>query len=899
MPAPEDAPRSHWTASLNNAAMTLRKLKHYREAETLLLETLRLERPAGDSRELALFQCNLGFLYIERGDPHLAVPPLEESIAVSIRVQGPHSPIAAMGLHNLAAAYQTMNQPDKARVLYEQSLAIKSILGNAGDTAPTTSLVNLATLERDAGNDAKAKLALQGALRHSDEAQSRDIRTTLSTLHERLGNHEMARRLAFESLQHSQECHPADSVEVAAAELGLANALSDSENQGEAERLFRKALATFRRLDERLGIAKCLNNLGLLLSSSGRIEEARTLLKEALTYHEQADDGRHEGVADVLNNIALLDVQCGDHQAAEAAFRQALDLRERTWPQGHPRVAQSRYNVGMCLLDRGAVKDAVPLLESAFRMEDKYVGDMFSSSSEEEQFTYGEQLVEDKLDVLMMYTSTGTPNAPELPRDAELRRLAFEVVIRRKALASETALAARKIILEMGKPDLVKKLRELDEARHEEQASPIVSAAERRALLEAELIAAIPELRLEERLRRADTLAMAASLPAGSALVEFVRFNLKGGGQKLPVYVAFVLPAAAPDRLGLILLGLADELDSAIQNWRLSLLDGSTTRSAAVERAVSTALGAMFDRIHSVTNGCSHLFIAPEGAFVGLPFEALTLTLGNGVFAVEQYCISYLTTGRDLLRLTEARGRPSSALVFGAPDFDLGVRATDSSGVSCRFGHLPSTLREVRWIAERLGVQAVVGADATFERLRSAQSPGVLHIASHAFFDRQDIISDERNSNDRGQSTRSGVALAGANAAFSPDGRIVPHSGVMTAAEMRSLDLRATELVVLSACETGLGAILRAEGVVGLRRAITIAGARALLMSLWSVPDEPTLLLMQELYRRLLRGTPLAEALRGAKLALRRQYPETVAWAGFVCLGDPGPVQCLMGTNRN
>ena len=138
---------------------------------------------------------------------------------------------------------------------------------------------------------------------------------------------------------------------------------------------------------------------------------------------------------------------------------------------------------------------------------------------------------------------------------------------------------------------------------------------------------------------------------------------------------------------------------------------------------------------------------------------------------------------------------------------------------------------------------------------------------------------------------RSGLALAGANT-WLAHGQPPPEAedGLLTAEDVSGLDLGGTELVVLSACETGLGEVRTGEGVFGLRRAFVLAGARTLVMSLWKVPDEQTQELMDDFYERALAGQPVAEALRGAQLALKERYPEPCFWGAFVCLGDPGPL---------
>ncbi|MEN9219016.1 MAG: CHAT domain-containing protein, partial [Gloeomargarita sp. DG_2_bins_126] len=130
---------------------------------------------------------------------------------------------------------------------------------------------------------------------------------------------------------------------------------------------------------------------------------------------------------------------------------------------------------------------------------------------------------------------------------------------------------------------------------------------------------------------------------------------------------------------------------------------------------------------------------------------------------------------------------------------------------------------------------------------------------------------------------RSGLALAGFNLRQSG-----ADDGVLTALEVTGLDLRGTQLVVLSACETGLGEVQSGEGVYGLRRAFALAGAQAQVMSLWKVDDEATKNLMVNYYQRLSRGESRGEALRQAQLSLLKtgNYQHPKYWSGFIPSGD-------------
>jgi len=317
---------------------------------------------------------------------------------------------------------------------------------------------------------------------------------------------------------------------------------------------------------------------------------------------------------------------------------------------------------------------------------------------------------------------------------------------------------------------------------------------------------------------------------------------------------------------------------------------------------------AVFDPLVSALGGCNWLFLAPDGNLARLPFEVLPLQAGR--YLIDDYQISYLSVGRDALRFDRASTHlPAAPLVFAAPDFDLAGHALPAFTPGDPFSVLPGTCQEGAQVADLLDAELVQGDLALETAIKACRSPRVLHIATHGLFLPDAASNSEVEGaqsppvRDRQESRltrlvqiqnpllRSGLALVGANT-WLQGGTLPPEAedGILTAEEVSGLDLSDTELVVLSACETGLGDIQVGEGVFGLRRAFVLAGARTLVMSLWKVPDRQTQELMVDFYQRILKGQPRADSLRAAQLAMKEKYPAPLYWGAFICQGYPGPL---------
>jgi CHAT domain-containing protein len=350
-------------------------------------------------------------------------------------------------------------------------------------------------------------------------------------------------------------------------------------------------------------------------------------------------------------------------------------------------------------------------------------------------------------------------------------------------------------------------------------------------------------------------------------------------------------------------LGEAAVIDGAVNAWREALRNPN---SADVKRLARSLDEKIMRPVRKLAGDTRQLLLSPDGALNLIPFGALVDERNR--YLIESYSLSYLTSGRDLLRLQARAPSGRGPVVVANPQFDLSESAVANGQAAGRdtesrrsvdftdmnFDPLPSTAVEARAIVAILPeAKALTGAQATEAAIKQVSGPSILHVATHGFFlaDRKPMVADpniqsydEVAASLEDPGLRSGLIFAGANQRRSGPGE----DGVFTAMEAAGLDLWGTKLIVLSACDAGVGVVKNGDGVYGLRRALVLAGSESQVMSLWQVADKATRELMTDYYLGLQRGNGRSEALRAAQLKMlksgNRRHP--FYWAGFIESGE-------------
>jgi CHAT domain-containing protein/Tfp pilus assembly protein PilF len=873
------------TSSLNNLALLYKTTGAYAKAEPLYKRALAIREKAlgPENPSTAASLNNLAVLYRAIGAYAEAEPLYQRALAIAEKALGPEHPGTAYPLNNLAALYRTTGAYATAEPLYQRALAIREKALGLEHPDTARSLNNLAVLYRATGAYAKAESFYKRALAITEKALGPDHPDTAN----RLNN------LA-----------------------GLYRATGDYTR---AEPLYQRALEIYEKTlgPEHPETAHPLNSLAALYRDSGAYVKAEPLFRRALAIREKALGPEHPDTASSLNNLAVMYRALGAYNRAERLHRRALAIREKALGREHPFTAVSLNNLALLYRTTGDYVRAEPLLARAQSINEINTVRFLLSGDETRKRAYLQQRRGDAYSYASFSLAAAGPRARALGLTAVLQykgrvldAMADSVALLRRsvdpidlALFDELAAVAQQLsTLTFRGPG------NLSASAYRERLDTLAREQER---LERELSArstafrqAVAPITLEGVRQR---------LPADAALVEWFRFHPFDPKMKdektqwgAPRYVAYVLRREGDPSA--IDLGAAQDIDKLVNDFRVALSDPAGTSYKEVGQKLFEKL---VKPLQSSLSGINRLLLSPDGALNLLPFAALMDE--HGEYVAQHSELTYLTSGRDLLSLAAPAPARGSPVVMADPDYgqstsgpprDIGLyRSSDLDRSGLVFTPLAGTAAEAKALQGllKLGAQELLtGADATEEKLKGLHGPRILHVATHGFFlSDQQVAAGALQPVSFGTETpplppgenpllRSGLALAGANARRSGES----DDGILTAAEAAQLDLRGTQLVVLSACETGLGQVEEGEGVYGLRRALVLAGAQAQLVSLWKVADSATQALMVDYYERLLKGEGRSAALREAQKAMianpTTQHP--YYWAAFAPIGDWTPL---------
>jgi CHAT domain-containing protein/protein involved in temperature-dependent protein secretion len=921
-----------YATSLNSLAMLYRVMGQYEKAEPLYLEAKAIrERTLGrEHLDYAASLNGLAILYEEAmGQYEKAEPLYLESKAIREKALGKEHPDYAASLNSLAILYEAMGQYEKAEPLYLESKAIREKALGREHPQYAASLSNLADLYRVMGQYEKAEpLYLEAKAieekvlgrEHPDYAASLN---NLAILYEDMGQYEKAEPLYLESKAIREKALGREHPKYAASLNNLAGLYRNMGQYEKAEPLYLESKAIREKAlgKEHPNYAASLNNLAGLYWLMGQYEKAEQLHLESKAVKEKVLGREHPDYAASLNSLAILYESMGQYEKAELFYLESKAIWEKALGREHPDYATSLQSLAGLYRVMGQYEKAEPLLLEGATVNMHLIEQALHHLSESELNDYLDKLSDGQNRTLSFTQIASSKKTIPVCYDNSLFYKGF--LLQSMGRIKQLALS------DEGTAEKYSQMKGYQRRLANQYAKPI---AERDSALVAQL--EIKANDLEKDLAR--TVAgwgqankqvqwqeVQATLKPNEAAIEFVSYRFYQKKQTDSTLYAALLLLPDVEDPQFIALFEEKQLAALLQTEEKPQPDFYNDLYAADKKGTQL-YDLIWKPVMAALPESSTIYCSPSGLLHRLNLAAIPAPEGKTL--AEKHRLTTLGSTRQLVVPFESKiaNQNATAQLYGGIQYesspDIAINSnTNFDDLAARrgpdFPQHDSTLRGdnwnyLRWTEVEISAAAEImtnkgmvvtlkkGAEATEESFKSIGAggppPRVLHVATHGFFfpDPKESTPGERQA--VGEKTfkvsenpmiRSGLVLAGGNHAWKTGKPLRPdlEDGILTAYEISQMNLSNTELVVLSACETGLGDLVGNEGVYGLQRAFKIAGVRYLIMSLWQVPDFQTQVFMSAFYKHWLsESKSVPEAFRATQSELKAKYGEAFKWAGFV-----------------
>lgn len=820
------------------------------------------------------------------------------------KVFGKEHPVYAISLSNLASYYSDIGDYNEAICLETEALNIYVNMFGKEHQFYVTSLGNLAVYNSYLGNYKTAinltteVLVVYMKVLGKEHSDCATLLSNLASYNASLGNYNEAINLATEALdirvkvlgnEHPDYALSLDNLAHYNAALGYYNY---------AIKLATEALSVYINVygKEHPDYATSLNNLASYNSYIGKYNKAIELATEALSIYTKVFGKEHPDYVASLNNWAVYNTYLGNYTEAIELSTEALSICTKVLGKEHPDYEILLWNISGNYYDINNIDLLTKYTNECTKLKSSLIRKTFIDLTSNEQSLYWKKHENWFSKWILQF-------ANNFPTDSLITN-AYNGTLLSKGLLLNSEMEMNKLLLESGDKEIVEAYNELLTNRqmlNKLYEKPIAERYMNTDSLERVVNQMEKDLVQRSKIYGDYTRNLAIEwqdvqkrLGKKDVAVEFVSFPHT---QDSTMYAAFVLKSDMT----------TPQMVSLFEAKELSAIPSSKYYTT------SDVCNLVWGKLCNYLDGVDNVYFAPAGELYNIAIESLPNIDGEGLMS-DKHNFYRLSSTRELA-VTKDKNAIKEAALYGGLKYDTDTkqmvedseryqRATrnfelfniaDSLNLRNGAAYLPATKVEAEDINQSLKKTPIhsslftenIGTEASFKDL-SGKKINLLHIATHGFYwtESEVKMKDHLNFLQLGTDntpryvedkamTRSGLLLAGANNALM--GKPLPENiedGILTAKEIATLDLRGLDLVVLSACQTGLGEIT-GDGVFGLQRGFKKAGANTLMMSLWKVDDNATQMLMSKFYEYLIAGKSKYESLREAQRYVR-EYEEEV-----------------------
>ena len=944
-----DKDHPDFATSINNLAFIYSQSKKYKKAELLYNDALEIQLNLfGDSNlSYANTLDNLAVLYKETDSFIKAELLFIKALKIKLQILGDKHSSYALTLNNLALLYLSMCHFEKSEELFFKTLQINKLTYGENHQEYATTLSNLSSLYRETGNIEKAEkyglLALNIDINfygNSHPQVALDM-NNLAGIYDVLGNKVKSISLNLRAAEIRKnvfgENHPiyAESLNNLSASYIHLGFYSMAEPL--AVKAFNIAKKHYGK--ESLFCSTALNNLAVIYLNLGKYKESAQYSIEAVDIKKEILGEEHLDFAVSLNNLAIAYLYLGDFNKAESIFKQAADIQLKTIGSNNLQYYRSISNLTLFYVYEGRLDKAEQLFINGFEILQNQIESqfLFLSEIEKEIFLKTVSFNLESHRSLYLLRKEGNPRI-------SINAYNLELVTKGMILSSSVNL--RQDILQNGGEQILELfdqwisykniLSKQYSKPNKERIIDLKDFEEKANELEKELTSESNIFRKASISTRIEWNEIKQALKPDEAAIEFSSFQYYNGKKWTDsvVYVALII---RKDDKYPVMVQLFEEitLDSLLnkkgeidESFISALYRGAHVTSSKNQSDKGTELfNLIWEPIDSFLLDIKTVYYSPSGLLNQISFAAVPYK--DSIMLSDRFNLIQLSSTAKLVNIKKDKSfLPKTIALIGGIDYAMDVNEmleyatkqninNDTIRLATRslpsdiqrsgsWQYLPGTLNEVQLIeeiAKKNKIVTTIYTDKTaneesFKTLSGSSSPEVIHIATHGFFfpdPKKDYSKISKGFQDESSIVfkssdnplmRSGLLFAGANHSWM--GEQVPDNiddGILAAYEISNLYHPNTKLVVLSACETGLGEIKGSEGVYGLQRAFKMAGVEYIIMSLWKVPDAETVEFMETFYEKWFSGTTIEEAFRYAQHNMKNKYPDQpYKWAAFVLI---------------
>lgn len=677
-------------------------------------------------------------------------------------------------------------------------------------------------------------------------------------------------------------------------------------------------------------------NLALLYQLTKRYNEAEKIYLDAIKVKKKRMGTKHPDYAVLLSNTASLYQQMGRYDKVEPLLKEAAEIFEDQFGKEHPSYAKSIYELGLFYQSQNKTSDAEPLYKEALTIQQKKLGEHHPALTETEEhlailywqkgdLSQAAEMYQKALNEYIYQINTFFPAMNEYEKtkfwetihpkfiryynfaldaykdNPEIKGMLYNFHIATKGLLLNSSRKVKYQILHSGNKTLISEYNNWQDSKNylaklytytdEELTDKKINidSVETVVLnLEKDLTKKSSVFKGSNSNKSVNYTQIASKLKPNEAAMEIIRLNrynyLMPDEQKI-TYIALVLknngklPEIAFNNNGI-------KMESAdVDEYHKNIHSG---------KAMTNFNNYYWSYISPLTSDVKRIYASIDGIYNQVNLN--TVQLPSGKFLFDEKDIRFVTNTKDLL-YNKSNPKTKKAFLVGFPDYQL-----DLPDNLAQLPPLPGTQKEVEMIKSLLQknywhVNEYTEKSAKEEVIKQVNNPYILHLATHGYFieDKSETTADTRSFGIeqvrayQNPLLRSGLLFAGADKTIldlnTTDNKD-KDDGILNAFEAMILNLDKTELVVLSACQTGLGEIKNGEGVYGLQRSFQMAGAKSVITSLWEVSDEGTQDLMSAFYKYWLQSGDKHDAFRKARTEIKEKYKYPFYWGAFVLVGE-------------